>query len=73
MKQNESKDSKIIDLAKNYRTIEKSLILEEERSLENSFIYLLQSREFEQLDAKDRAALMTKKVMAIRSDYITMQ
>ena len=73
MKQNESKDSKIIDLAKNYRTIEKSLILDEDRSLENSFIYLLQSREFEQLDAKDRATLMTKKVMAIRSDYITMQ
>jgi hypothetical protein len=34
---------------------------------------LLQSREFEKLDAKDRAALMTKKAMAIRSDYITMQ
>jgi len=66
-------DQRVVQLAQNCLKIQNSLRAEEERSIENTLTYFLQSAEFERLSAKERALILTRKVCAIRQDYQQMQ
>jgi len=52
--------------------MQNSLKAEEERSIENTLTYFLQNIEFENMTAKERASILTRKVCSIRQDYQQM-
>ena len=65
--------SKIVSLAKSYLQIQNNLRVEEARSIENTLTFLMQNTEFESLNAREKALILTRKVCSIREDYTQMQ